>query len=234
MEAVSMTLEKIEITRTLIIDDDTMLCHMLASYLDNRKGISVTGVCENCQEATEILKSRSSDVAVLNTEVLRDNKVLQLTQLIKACSQVKFLLLTTIDEREFVDGVIKAGVRGILHHNHHPEVIVDAIRTIANGAYVLSSEAADKLSQIHSFHNIATTPLDDCIMKKLTKRDLQILSLLCVAATNSEISKHLNLSESTVKTYVSALMAKMNCTSRLKVVVTAFQLGFIPDNAVLE
>ena len=141
----------------------------------------------------------------------------------KTSERTRVLLLTTFDEDTFLDGGIAAGASGFLLKTTHSSEIAGVIRTIHAGGKVLSPGPTKRVLEryIHGqIPNVGTIADLD-----LSGREQQVLHLLCQAHTNHQIAREMNVAETTVKTYVSSIMRKMDVRSRLEIVVEAHKRG---------
>ena len=142
----------------------------------------------------------------------------------------KVIMLTTFDDDALVQEAIEAGVHGFLLKDAEPEVLADAVRTVARGESVLSSGVTgrvlewvrggvDKRNALSDFERQA--------MSLLTGRELEVLAEIAGGATNAEIAQHLFIAESTVKTHVKSLLAKLGARDRVALVLVAQRAGVV-------
>lgn len=142
----------------------------------------------------------------------------------------KTIMLTTFDDDALVQEAIEAGVHGFLLKDAEPEVLADAVRTVARGESVLSSGVTgrvlewvrggvDKQNALSDFERQA--------MSLLTGRELEVLAEIAGGATNAEIAQDLFIAESTVKTHVKSLLAKLGARDRVALVLVAQRAGVV-------
>jgi NarL family two-component system response regulator LiaR len=138
------------------------------------------------------------------------------TRAIRAASPtVQVVALTSSKDEALVQQALKAGVVGYLLKNASIDALASAIRAAHEGRLALSPEATQALV------NVATR--DESAAFNLTEREQDILLLLVEGLTNRQIAQRLSLSQSTIKFYVSSILAKMNVSSRTEAVALALQ-----------
>ena len=214
--------------RILLVDDQPMLLSALSTILNTQPDIEVVATAATGAEAIEQAKNHDIDVAVLDIRM-------PVLDGISAAQQImplgpKVIMLTTFDDDALVQEAIEAGVHGFLLKDAEPEVLADAVRTVARGESVLSSGVTgrvlewvrggvDKRNALSDFERQA--------MSLLTGRELEVLAEIAGGATNAEIAQHLFIAESTVKTHVKSLLAKLGARDRVALVLVAQRAGVV-------
>ena len=214
--------------RILLVDDQPMLLSALSTILNTQPDIEVVATAANGKEAIEQVENHDIDVAVLDIRmpvldgISAARKIMPLGP--------KTIMLTTFDDDALVQEAIEAGVHGFLLKDAEPEVLADAVRTVARGESVLSSGVTgrvlewvrggvDKRNALSDFERQA--------MSLLTGRELEVLAEIAGGATNAEIAQHLFIAESTVKTHVKSLLAKLGARDRVALVLVAQRAGVV-------
>lgn len=212
--------------RILLVDDQPMLLSALSTILNTQPDIEVVATAANGAEAIEQAKNHDIDVAVLDIRMPVLDGISAARQIMPLGSKV--IMLTTFDDDALVQEAIEAGVHGFLLKDAEPEVLADAVRTVARGESVLSSgvtgrvlewvrAGVDKQNALSVFERQA--------MSLLTGRELEVLAEIAGGATNAEIAQHLFIAESTVKTHVKSLLAKLGARDRVALVLVAQRAG---------
>ncbi len=141
-------------------------------------------------------------------------------------SSPRVLMLTTFDMNEYVYEAMKSGASGFLLKDVRPEQLTDAVRTIAAGDALLAPSITRSL--IEEFvrrppPGVTTAPgLDE-----LTERELEVMKLIARGMSNSEIASALFVSQATVKTHVTRILAKLDLRDRVQAVVLAYESGLV-------
>lgn len=214
--------------RILLADDQPMLLSALSTILNTQPDIEVVATAANGAEAIEQAENHDIDVAVLDIRMPVLDGISAARQIMSLGSKV--IMLTTFDDDALVQEAIEAGVHGFLLKDAEPEVLADAVRTVARGESVLSSGVTgrvlewvrggvDKQNALSDFERQA--------MSLLTGRELEVLAEIAGGATNAEIAQHLFIAESTVKTHVKSLLAKLGARDRVALVLVAQRAGVV-------
>ena len=141
------------------------------------------------------------------------------------------MILTTFRHDEYVWGALRAGASGFLLKRASPERLLDAVRTIASGeALVDPSITRDLIHRSLSAGTDSTDPPAAEVrnrLARLTEREQQVLRLLAQGHSNAEIADLLVIAESTAKTHVKRVLAKIDAHDRAQAVVFAYRSGLI-------
>lgn len=205
-----------------IVDDDAIVRTALRAYLSAAEGFVVSQEFANGAEAVTALATDPVDVVIMDVRMPQMNGIDATTALRSLLPDVKILVMTSFDEDDIVRDALRAGANGFLLKDTSPSALIDAIRAVLQGTSVVSPGPITSL-----LLNRGAPPPPPPTELGFSPRELEILRLLCAAYSNTEIARELFVSESTVKTHVSAIMAKMQVPSRLKAVVRAYELGLV-------
>ena len=212
--------------RILLADDQPLLLSALTTVLNAQPDIDVVATAHNGAEAVERAREYSIDVAVLDIRM----PVMDGIAAAKAIMPLgpKVIMLTTFDDDALVQASIAAGVHGFLLKDADPEVLADAVRTVARGESVLASGVTGKVLEWVRGGVDKQNALSDFERQGLgllTGRELEVLAEIGVGATNAEIAQTLFIAETTVKTHVSSLLAKLGARDRIALVLIAQRAG---------
>lgn len=212
--------------RILLADDQPLLLSALTTVLNAQPDIDVVATAHNGAEAVERAREHSIDVAVLDIRM----PVMDGIAAAKAIMPLglKVIMLTTFDDDTLVQASIEAGVHGFLLKDADPEVLADAVRTVARGESVLASGVTGKVLEWVRGGVDKQNALSDFERQGLgllTGRELEVLAEIGAGATNAEIAQTLFIAETTVKTHVSSLLAKLGARDRIALVLIAQRAG---------
>lgn len=210
--------------RVLIVDDDMLVCTTLASYVNRAQGLQLVGTCRDGAQAVELLTRSRVDVVLMDVRMQGMDGISATRTLRQLGVPVKIIVLTTFDEDRTMLAALSAGANGFMLKDSRPESLIEAIHLAHSGGNVISSRPAARLAERY-LPAASLSPMPEDGAHGLSPREIAVVRELCRAATNAEIAERLSIAENTVKTYVSAIMDKLHCTSRLKVVIRAFELG---------
>ena len=209
-----------------IVDDDALVRAALGAYLAGTDDFVVRHEISNGADAVTTITRDPVDVVIMDVRMPKLDGIQATAALREALPDVKILVITSFDEDGAVRDALRAGANGFLLKDTSPQGLVEALRTVMQGTAVVSPGPITSLL-LNDQRRARPVPAPEL---GLSPRELEILRLLCAAYRNNEIAEELFLSESTVKTHVSAIMIKMGVPSRLKAVVRAYELGLVePD-----
>lgn len=211
--------------KILLVDDHTLvrkgLVHLLASCL---KDVEVDEA-ENADDALERLRDSKYDVALVDIR-LPGRDGLQLLKEIRAeWTDVPVIIVSSYDNGEYVKTALADGASGYLLKDTTPDDLVQAITVAISGSgNVLSPRAVRNMFEVTT----APAPVRDEPAHAdagLTKRESDVLQLLAKGCSNREISRHLFLSEKTVKAHLAAVFRKLGVTNRTQAAMVAVSKG---------
>ena len=204
--------------KILIVDDEPFNVDYLEQELEelNYETISAT----NGQEALDKVRGASPDVILLDLVMPRMDGVQASLEIKKAYSPARILVLTSFSEDHMVVSAIRAGAIGYLVKDTSSEDLLQAIRDTYRNQPVLGPEIARKLmEEIQGGESQAGS------VASLTEREVEILQQMALGLTNQEIADVLVLSERTVRTHVTNILAKLGLSNRTQAVLYALRAG---------
>jgi DNA-binding NarL/FixJ family response regulator len=209
-------------TRVLVADDQALVRSGFRMILDARPDIEVVGEAENGLQAVELAREARPDVVLMDIRMPELDGIEATERIVAATPETRVLVLTTFDLDEYVYAAIRAGASGFLLKDVRPNDLVDAIRLVAAGNALLGPSVTRRL--LDRFAEPARPPvsLDD-----LTDREREILSLIAQGSSNAEIAERLYVSETTVKSHVSAVLRKLGVRDRVQAVIAASDAGLV-------
>jgi DNA-binding NarL/FixJ family response regulator len=210
--------------KILICDDQEIVCEGLQRILAADPEISVVGTAHNGQEALDLIKETSPDLVLMDLKMPVMNGV-QATRKSRALyPKVQILVLTTYADDEWLFDAIRSGASGYLLKDRPRDELIEAIKgTVAGDAYVDPAIARRLLSHVAHTPNPASRESKI----KLNPRETEILELLALGLSNTDIAQRLFLSEGTVRNYLSRLFAKLDVSDRTQAVVMALRDGLV-------
>jgi DNA-binding NarL/FixJ family response regulator len=220
------------VINVLIVDDEHLVRGGLKMILDAQHDIQVVGEAGDGAEAVACADMLRPDVILLDVQMPVMNGLDAARAILRLPDvRAKVIMITTFDLDEYVHAAITAGASGFLLKDTRAEVLADAIRTVAGGEALLAPSILRRLVAHHSTtpHNTSVTDgvraaLD---FPQLTQRELEVFRMVGTGASNQEIARTLWISESTVKTHVTRLFAKLDLRDRAQAVVLAYESGLL-------
>lgn len=210
--------------RVLLVDDQRIMLTALRAYVAEADDIEVVGEATDGRAAVVQVQGLRPDVVVMDLQMPGVDGIEATARILEHSPGTAVLAVTTFHTEEFALPALRAGASGYLLKSEEPEVILEGIRSVARGESVVSREITRLL--IGYLDSTGTVQKADPEVQEraehLTRREREVLEVLCEGRSNREISRALNLSETTVKTHIGAIMAKLGARDRVQVVVMAF------------
>jgi len=205
--------------RVLVADDHAILRGGLAAFLRAMEGMQLVGEAANGEEALRLARELQPDVVLMDIKMPVMDGV-EATRAIRACCpRTQVVVLTSFVEDELVPHALEAGAIGYLLKNVSHQELAAAIRQAARGQSVLSPEATQALVEA----TVRKSPL----IEALTPLEMQVLALMAEGLTNLQIGQQLGITESTIKSHVSTIIAKLGVASRTEAVALALRHGLV-------
>jgi DNA-binding NarL/FixJ family response regulator len=215
----------------LLADDQALVRAGFRMVLDAEDAITVVAEAANGEQAVHSAGRLQPDVVLMDIRMPELDGIAATQRIVggadaRAQSRTRVLILTTFDLDEYVYDALGAGASGFLLKDSPPEQLVNAIEVVAAGEALLAPAITNRL--IEQFarsrvrHHTPPPGLDE-----LTARELEVFKLLARGMSNAEIAASLVVSDTTIKTHVGRLLAKLGLRDRVQVVVLAYESGLI-------
>ena len=189
----------------LIVDDHPVVRRGLRVLLEVQDGIEVAGEAGDGDTALALAAEHHPDVILLDLKLPGPDGLTVLGALKAADSAARVLVLTSATEPALASRALRSGAAGVLYKDVDPDALVRAIRSVHDGHLLMAPEAAGTFMRGES----PVSGLD-----ALTTREREVLAELSRGRSNREIARALHVSEKTVKTHVSAVLAKLGVQDR--------------------
>lgn len=208
--------------KVVICDDQAIVREGLEMLLALDPEIEVVGLAQNGAEAVTLVGETAPDLVLMDLMMPGVNGIVATRQIRDRYPATAVLVLTTYDADEWVFDAIRAGAVGYLLKDMPREEVVRAVKgTVAGKSYVDPTVAGKLLQQIA--HG-APAPTPD-LPVHLTEREITVLHLVARGLSNADIAGQLNLSEGTIRNYVSTILTKLKVGDRTQAAVLALQHG---------
>jgi RNA polymerase sigma factor (sigma-70 family) len=216
--------------RVLIVDDDDLMRAGLRGVLSSDEEIEVVGEARDGRDALYRTRLLTPDVVLMDVRMPDLDGIAATRELLDAYPDVRVLILTTFEQDDYIFGALRAGASGFLLKRTKPEELVAALHTVAAGESLLSPSVTSRVIE-----RMATQPgidpAHDERLDELTPREREVLELVAGGLSNAEIAARLVIEESTVKTHVKRVLAKLGARDRVQAVIFAYETGLIPPGA---
>jgi DNA-binding NarL/FixJ family response regulator len=213
--------------RVLVADDQSMVRAGFRMLLGGEEDIEVVAEASNGLEAVEKAARYDPTVVLMDIRMPELDGLEAARRILAADRDARILILTTFDLDEYVYEALRAGASGFVLKDEPPEQLLAAIRTVAAGDALLSPAVTKRV--IAQFTRIPR-PTPPAELDDLSEREREVFRLIARGLSNGEIAQELFISETTVKTHVTHILAKLGLRDRVQAVVLAYQAGlFEPD-----
>ncbi|AHH96300.1 response regulator transcription factor [Kutzneria viridogrisea] len=203
--------------RVLVVDDHPVVRQGLRTFLDVQEDITVVGEAPDGQSCVDLAAELAPDVVLLDLKMPGGGGVEALRGLRAAGSTTRVLVITSFADPAAVLPAVRAGAAGFVYKDVDPPALAAAIRAVHAGHVLLNPDVASLLA--------AGDPAPQGV--HLTPREREVLAELAHGRSNREIAKALLLAEKTVKTHVSAILAKLGVQDRTQAALHAVRSGLI-------
>jgi len=212
--------------RVLLADDQAMVRRGFRMILESEPDIEVVGEAATGEQATTSTRRLRPDVVLMDIE-MPGGDGLEATRRITADpdQHSRVVILTTFERDEYVFEALRAGASGFLLKNGPPEALLSAVRVVADGEALLAPSVTRRI--IEQFARRPAQRDISAQLTSLTQRERDVLVRLARGQSNAELAADLAVSEGTVKTHVSSLLAKLGLRDRVQAVVLAYESGFV-------
>jgi DNA-binding NarL/FixJ family response regulator len=212
--------------RVLIADDQRLVRTGLAMILDSEDGIEIVGEAADGAEAVQRARAVRPDVVLMDIRMPGTDGIEATRTLTSGDDPVKVLILTTFDADELVLAALRAGASGFLLKDAPAPDLVHALRVVAAGQAMLSPVITRRLLDEFARRDLGGAPPAPA-PGLLTAREHEVLLLVAEGLSNGEIAERLVLGETTVKTHVGRVLAKLGVRDRVQAVVLAYETGLV-------
>ncbi|WP_157254932.1 response regulator [Nonomuraea typhae] len=214
--------------RILLADDDPMVRRHLKAILGSSTEIEVVGEARDGAEAVEEVLRNQPDVVLMDLRMPGVDGITATREITALATPSAVIALTTFDSDEHVLGALEAGAAGFLVKATPAEELLNLVKVAADGNVVMSPSAARRLIA-RSSRGDERRDAARSRVATLAERECEVLACLGEGLTNPEIARRLFLSETTVRSYVSRLLVKLDLTHRTQAALLAHEAGLLDE-----
>ena len=216
--------------RIVVADDHQIVRSGFTALLGTQPDFTVVGTAEDGAEAVRVCKETSPHVVLMDVRMPGMDGIEATRHLTGSGSgndRPRVLILTTFDLDEYVYDALRAGASGFLLKDVAAEQLFHAVRVIAAGEALLAPTVTRRLIREFARQRPRTNSSRAARLATLTPRETQVLRLVAEGLSNLEIAARFTVTEETVKTHVSRILAKLELRDRTQAVVTAYETGLV-------
>ncbi|MDT0166470.1 response regulator transcription factor [Actinotalea sp. AC32] len=212
-------------TRVLLVDDDAMMRRLLATILQ-KQGVDVVAQASDGDEVVRAVQAHRPDVVVMDLRMARVQGIEATAAVRRLPAPPHVLVLTSFDTRDDVLRAVEAGASGFLAKDAGPDEVLRAVEAVAAGGAALDPSATR-----HVLDRLAADPTrrdrDEAVraLATLTPKERDVADAVAQGMTNTAIADRLHYGETTVKTYISRALTKLDLSNRTELALLVARAG---------
>jgi DNA-binding NarL/FixJ family response regulator len=214
--------------RVLVADDQALVRGSFRILVDSAPGLTAVGEAATGTEAVEIARRAKPDIILMDIRMPVMDGIEATRQITAApeTSAARVLILTTFDLDEYVFAALRAGASGFLLKDTRPADLLTAIRVVASGDALLAPAITRRLIEEFT-RQPEPGQVPAAAITAITEREREVLTLIGLGLSNTEIASRLYVSLSTAKTHVGRLLTKLGARDRAQLVIVAYNTGLV-------
>lgn len=212
--------------KVLLADDHALFREGLRSLLTDQDDIEIVGEAEDGLEAVKLTPQLQPAVVLMDINMPVIDGVEATRMILRDNDAVSIVILTMYPQDEYVFEALKAGAKAYLLKDTRSKKLLQVIRAVSQGQAVIEPEMTARL--LSEFRRLATEKEDKSPkVQTLTDQERTILTLVANGASNKDIAAELNLSERTIKNYLSIIFQKLQVNNRTEAAIRAMKDGLV-------
>jgi len=212
----------------LLVDDEPLVRAGLRAVLEAQPDIEVVGEAADGAAVIPLVRRLRPDVVAMDVRMPLLDGIEATRAVLRTVDQPpKIVVVTTFENDEYVYEALRAGADGFLLKRARPAEIVHAVRLVAEGESLLFPASVRRLAAEYGEGEGNRAARDAMERARLTEREAEVLRLMARGLSNAEIAERLVVGTETVKSHVSAVLAKLGARDRTQAVIAAYESGFV-------
>jgi RNA polymerase sigma factor (sigma-70 family) len=211
--------------RVLIVDDHPVVHQGIKMLIGTEPTIQIVGEARDGKSAVQQVKRLKPDIILMDLVMPQGSGIVAIAQIRRDYPAIKIIVLTTFEDDDLIDAAMAAGADGYLLKDADGEALLQAIQAAHRSEIPLHPRVARYLFRGRKEQAVSKD------VDELTEREKEVLELVAQGLSNKEVAQRLNLSEGSVKVYVSRILDKLQVSTRTGAAIQAIQMGLISMNA---
>ncbi|WP_420031898.1 response regulator [Streptomyces sp. cg28] len=214
-------------TTVLIVDDQALQRLGFSMLMEQHPDVSVVGEATHGAEAVRMTAELRPDVVLMDVRMPGMDGIEATRRIVQSGGRSRVLVLTTFDLDEYAYAALRAGASGFLLKDALPDELISGVRAVAAGDAVIAPGLTRKLLDAFSDRIPGRSAEQEARLAALTDREREVLTAMAGGWSNTEIADRFSLAESTVKSHVSRVLAKIGARDRVQAVIFAYDAGLV-------
>jgi DNA-binding NarL/FixJ family response regulator len=215
--------------QVVIADDEALVRSGLRLIVDAASDMEVVGEASDGAEAVQLVRELEPQVILMDVQMPIADGIEATRRIVRSGAPTNVLILTTFNRDDYLYEAMKAGASWYLVKSSPPEQLVNAVRVIASGDALLAPTITRRLIDDYTNRPPPGAPPEQ--FEDLTDRETEVVVLIASGLSNSEIAEQLFVAESTVKSHINKILAKLDVRDRVQLVIKTYESGLIQPDA---
>jgi DNA-binding NarL/FixJ family response regulator len=216
------------VIRVLLADDQALVRSGFRLILERDEELEVVGEAEDGRRAVDLARETRPDVVLMDIRMPELDGIEATRMLLRDPAFAgRVLVLTTFDLDDYLVEAFRAGASGFLLKDVLPADLLHAVRVVSRGEALLAPALTRRLLEEYVERARIPSFEREDPFGELTERELEVANAVARGLSNAEIGAQLYLSEATVKTHVTRVLAKLGVRDRVQIVVAAYECGLV-------
>jgi DNA-binding NarL/FixJ family response regulator len=213
--------------RILMADDHTMFREALRHVLERQPDFDVVGESADGVDAVRLATELCPDIVLMDVHMPLLDGIAASRRISELCPHTRVIILSMDRDDDTVFEAVRAGAQGYVVKEARTHDLMETVRAVHRGELGIGHSVAAKV--LAEFRRLADAPGATVGSIVLSEREKTVLGMISQGASNSDIAKHLALSEQTIKNSLSALYDKLKVSNRTEAAAYALRARLIPD-----
>lgn len=218
-----------DVLRVVLVDDQELVRSGLRRILRRRDGFEIVAECADGAEVPATLGALGPggvDVVLMDLRMRDVDGITATQRLTEDPDAPPVLVLTTFDDDEMLSGALRAGAAGFLLKDSSADDLIRGVRAVAAGDSWLDPAVTGRVLATYR-NSVPATEADEAAVDALTPREVEVLRLMALGRSNTEIADELVISELTVKSHIGRIFTKLHLRDRPAAIVYAYEHGLV-------